>query len=41
LRSQPDKRLSHHIEIGALYWYLVDGIWVFPYPILYLVERHG
>ena len=33
--------LSRQIEIGALYWHFVDGIWVFLYPILYLVERHG
>jgi cytochrome c oxidase subunit III len=41
LRFQAAKALSGKIEIGALYWHFVDGIWVFLYPILYLVERHG
>jgi cytochrome c oxidase subunit 3 len=41
LRWYAAKRLSRQIEIGALYWHFVDGIWVFLYPILYLVERHG
>jgi cytochrome c oxidase subunit III len=34
-------RLGNQIEVGALYWHFVDGIWVFLYPIIYLVERHG
>jgi cytochrome c oxidase subunit III len=41
LRRRPARQLSRQIEIGALYWHFVDGIWVFLYPILYLVERHG
>lgn len=30
---------SASLEIGALYWHLVDVIWIFLYPILYLVGR--
>jgi cytochrome c oxidase subunit 3 len=30
---------SSAIEIGALYWHLVDVIWIFLYPMLYLVGR--
>jgi cytochrome c oxidase subunit 3 len=41
LRWHSARHLSRQIEIGALYWHFVDGIWVFLYPILYLVERHG
>lgn len=41
LRWRPAQHLSRQIEIGALYWHFVDGIWIFLYPILYLVERHG
>ena len=26
------------IEIGALYWHLVDLIWIFLFPLLYLVK---
>jgi cytochrome c oxidase subunit 3 len=27
-------------ELTALYWHLVDIVWIFVYPLLYLVERH-
>ncbi len=30
-----------HLEIAALYWHFVDLVWIFFYPLLYLVERHG
>jgi len=33
--------MRNQIEIGALYWHFVDSIWVFLYPMIYLVERHG
>lgn len=26
------------VEIGALYWHLVDLIWIYLFPLLYLVE---
>src|SRR5206468_904397 len=26
-----------HIEIGGLYWHLVDLIWIFLFPLLYLI----
>jgi cytochrome c oxidase subunit 3 len=32
---------AHRIEIAALYWHFVDVMWIFLYPILYLVERHA
>ena len=32
---------ADHIEIAALYWHFVDLVWIFLYPLLYLVERHG
>jgi cytochrome c oxidase subunit 3 len=28
-------------ELTALYWHLVDIVWVFVYPLLYLVDRSG
>lgn len=28
------------IDVMALYWHFVDVIWIFLYPLLYLVERH-
>ena len=30
-----------HLEVAALYWHFVDLVWIFLYPLLYLVERHG
>ncbi len=26
-----------HIELGGLYWHLVDVIWIFIFPLLYLI----
>jgi len=28
------------IEIAGLYWHFVDIIWIFLYPLLYLIGRH-
>jgi cytochrome c oxidase subunit 3 len=25
------------VEIGALYWHLVDLVWIYLFPLLYLV----
>ena len=36
-----DRARADHIEIAALYWHFVDLVWIFLYPLLYLVERHG
>lgn len=35
-QTPPD---SSRLEVGALYWHLVDMIWIFLFPILYLVGR--
>ena len=32
---------ADRVEIAALYWHFVDLVWIFLYPLLYLVERHG
>jgi cytochrome c oxidase subunit 3 len=29
------------VEALALYWHFVDLVWIFLYPLLYLVERHA
>jgi len=33
----------HHtpLEIGGLYWAFVDIVWIFLYPLLYLIGRHA
>jgi len=28
------------VEMGGLYWHFVDIVWVFLYPLLYLINRH-
>lgn len=30
---------SHPVEIGGLYWHFVDIVWIFLYPLIYLVSR--
>jgi cytochrome c oxidase subunit 3 len=29
------------IEVGGLYWHFVDIVWIFLFPLLYLIGRHG
>jgi len=31
---------SSPIEISGLYWHFVDIVWIFLYPLLYLIGRH-
>jgi cytochrome c oxidase subunit 3 len=40
-RRRRDWADAHHIDVAALYWHFVDVVWIFLYPLLYLVERHG
>ena len=28
------------IDISGLYWHFVDVIWIFLFPLLYLIDRH-
>ena len=28
------------VEIFGLYWHFVDIVWIFLFPLLYLVNRH-
>jgi len=41
LRAHSPASMRGRIEIGALYWHFVDAIWVFLYPLIYLVGRYG
>jgi len=29
------------VEVAGLYWHFVDVVWVFLYPMFYLLERYG
>jgi cytochrome c oxidase subunit 3 len=41
LRRRSARSLSTMTEMAGLYWHFVDAIWVFLYPMIYLVERHA
>ncbi len=34
-------RYNTPVEIAGLYWHFVDLIWIFLYPLLYLIDRHA
>jgi cytochrome c oxidase subunit 3 len=29
------------VEMAGLYWHFVDLVWIYLFPLLYLVERHN
>ena len=29
------------VEISGLYWHFVDIVWIFLYPMLYLIDLHS
>jgi cytochrome c oxidase subunit 3 len=35
-----DDRYYTPVEMSGLYWHFVDIVWIFLFPLLYLVERH-
>jgi cytochrome c oxidase subunit 3 len=37
-RTGSTGRLANTIEMTGLYWHLVDMIWIFLFPLLYLVK---
>jgi cytochrome c oxidase subunit 3 len=40
-RGEFSSRWSTPIEVSGLYWHFVDIIWIFLFPLLYLVDRHA
>ncbi|MGZ5095017.1 MAG: cytochrome c oxidase subunit 3 family protein [Burkholderiales bacterium] len=41
MRDRVQAAASERVEIAGLYWHFVDVIWIFLYPILYLLGRAG
>ncbi len=39
-KHHPVGRGQNQVEIMGLYWHFVDLVWVFLYPLLYLVDLH-
>ncbi len=35
-----DEKYYTPVEMSGLYWHFVDIVWIFLFPLLYLVERH-
>jgi cytochrome c oxidase subunit 3 len=29
------------VDVVGLYWHFVDIIWIYLFPLLYLIDRHG
>lgn len=38
-RRDRQERGAHLVELSGLYWHLIDIVWIFLYPLLYLVAR--
>src|SRR4051812_39303570 len=38
-RITPD--YAHPVEVTGLYWHFVDIVWIFLFPLLYLIGRHA
>ena len=39
LRGRFTRAYHTPVELGALYWHMVDIVWIFLYPLIYLVRR--
>jgi cytochrome c oxidase subunit 3 len=40
-RGRFTKAYHTPVEISGLYWHFVDIVWIFLFPLLYLIDRHG
>lgn len=40
-RKRESGGYQNMVEVTGLYWHFVDIVWVFLYPLLYLIDRHG
>jgi cytochrome c oxidase subunit 3 len=36
-RNRPDEELQRRTEVTGLYWHFVDIVWIFLFPMLYLI----
>ena len=37
-RGKFNREYSNPVEIGGLYWHFVDLVWIFLFPLLYLIR---
>lgn len=40
-RGRFSSRYFTPVEVAGLYWHFVDLVWIFLYPLLYLIDRHS
>jgi cytochrome c oxidase subunit 3 len=40
-KGEFDGRYYTPMELGGLYWHFVDIVWIFLFPLLYLISRHA
>lgn len=40
-RGRFTSRYFTPVEVSGLYWHFVDLVWIFLYPLLYLIDRHS
>jgi cytochrome c oxidase subunit 3 len=40
-RGEFDSDYYTPMELGGLYWHFVDIVWIFLFPLLYLISRHA
>ena len=40
MRAPVDRTHAIRIEVSGLYWHFVDIVWIFLFPLLYLIGRH-
>ena len=33
----PTKRFTNRVEVAGIYWHFVDVVWIFLFPVLYLL----
>jgi cytochrome c oxidase subunit 3 len=39
-RKTFDSEYYTPVEVAGLYWHFVDIVWIFLFPLLYLIGRH-
>ena len=39
-RGKAANKSGNKVEVAGLYWHFVDLVWIFLYPLLYLIDRH-
>jgi cytochrome c oxidase subunit 3 len=39
-RKNFDEEYYTPVEVAGLYWHFVDIVWIFLFPLLYLIGRH-